>query len=109
MRCSFWVVPRKSPGGRLDKPFGILLYYAPESPAEDPRGRKSGARRDKPCANTKGNEAMNERTGRTGGSEHGVRYARFVNRATGGWQMAAEAVCAVLFAAAVILSAACFD
>lgn len=52
---------------------------------------------------------MNERTGRTGGSEHGVRYARFVNRATGGWQMAAEAVCAVLFAAAVILSAACFD
>lgn len=86
-----------------------MLYYAPESPAEDPRGRKSGARRDKPCANTKGNEAMNGRSEIGCGDEHGVRYARFVNRTTGGWQMAAEAASAALFFAVVILAAACFD
>ena len=52
---------------------------------------------------------MNGRSEIGCGDEHGVRYARFVNRTTGGWQMAAEAASAALFFAVVILAAACFD
>lgn len=52
---------------------------------------------------------MNERSGSKGSGEHGVRYARFVNRTVGGWQMAAEAAFVSLCAFGLILAAACFD
>lgn len=52
---------------------------------------------------------MNERDGSKGKGEHGVRYARFVNRTVGGWQMAAEALFVVAAFSVMILAAVCFD
>lgn len=52
---------------------------------------------------------MNERNGSKGKDEYGVRYARFVNRTVGGWQMAAEALFVVAAFSVMILAAVCFD
>lgn len=52
---------------------------------------------------------MNGRNGNGADGEHGARYARFVNRSVGGWQMAAEAAFVALVSLAMVAAAACFD
>lgn len=85
-------------------------YTTRRKPCGKTRGAKKTAQGvTSPARNTKGNEAMNERSGSKGSGEHGVRYARFVNRTVGGWQMAAEAAFVSLCAFGLILAAACFD
>lgn len=79
-----------------------------------PCGRTRGAKKTaqgvtSPARNTKGNEAMSKRSGCKEKDEYGVRYARFVNRTVGGWQMAAEALFVVAAFSVMILAAVCFD
>lgn len=52
---------------------------------------------------------MSKRSGCKEKDEYGVRYARFVNRTVGGWQMAAEALFVVAAFSVMILAAVCFD